>query len=95
MNKVELLFKDRSIIRNGIMLFTKSNAIDFINECRSNKILILGIDSFLLGGDWIQPSLENSIDYSNGKNIFNLYDNAISFIQGRDNSFYFEITCSE
>lgn len=91
MNDVELLFKDRALIKGGLMLFSKNDAVQFIRECHKQKIKILGIDSFRLIGDKIQPSLENSIDFSVTNETTN-YEKAENFIDATSDEFYFEIT---
>lgn len=96
MNVVENSFKGKAIIRNNMMLFSKENALDFIQACENHDIKILGIDGFYLTGDKIQPSMENSIDFSSsyyklkGRNIF---VDAKEFLVLKDNSLFFEIVC--
>jgi hypothetical protein len=95
MNKVEERLKSKAIIRNGIMLFSKEDAIEFVNNCKNEMIELLGIDCFILGDDWIQPNMENSVDFSNLSVEINRYNKAINFIVTRDNQFYFEIVCND
>ena len=85
-------FQDKFIRRGGVTLLSKSDALLFIKECAKEKIEILGIDGFLLFGDKIQPSLENSIDFtaSNAKQG-NIYEQALNFIEPIDNKYYFEV----
>jgi len=94
MNTVELLFKDKAIIRGGLMLFSKNDAVKFVRECQKEKIKILGIDSFKIIGEKIQPSLENSVDFSKTNETAN-YDGAVDFIKSRSEEFYFEITSDD
>ena len=62
MNEVEKLFKSRAIIRDNLTLFSKENAIAFVDACEIYKVSILGIDAFYLyDNNQIQPSLEDSI----------------------------------
>ncbi len=95
MNKIELIFKDRIAIDRGTyFLFTKNDSIDFINECRIKSVTILGIDGFYkIDKNTIQPSLENSIDFSNLSQSINKYNAALEFITTREDKLYFEIIC--
>jgi len=105
MNKVEKQFIDKGIFRNNILLLTKSVAIDFVDECKKNKFLILGIDSFILFNEKIQPSLENSVDYTIDKmgNPLDMkdllsedfYKKAKMFIKEKNDHFVFEICCKQ
>jgi hypothetical protein len=40
------------------------DAIDLVEECRKKGIAIGAIDGFYLFGNGIQPSMDNSVDYS-------------------------------
>ena len=93
MNKVEILFLDRAINRGGILLFSKKDALDFIEQCKYLEIVILGIDGFFISEFRTQPSLEDSIDYSG--TLFNddTYEKALEFVNNRDANLYFEIIC--
>jgi hypothetical protein len=97
MNIVENSFKEKAIIRNGMMLFSKENSLDFVKACESHNIKVLGIDGFYLYDDKIQPSMENSVDFTSayykikGKNIF---ADAQEFLISKDTNLFFEITCS-
>lgn len=90
MNIVEIIFKGRAINKGGLMLFSKSDAMDFVKQCQKAQIKILGIDSFSLIGEKIQPSLANSVDYSDSDVI---YDEILDFIKDQDEKFLFEIVC--
>lgn len=91
---MEDTLKNKATIRKGIMLFSKEDAMEFVKLCRIEMIDILGIDCFLLGENWIQPNMENSIDFSNKPFSIGRYDKAIEFIKTRDDKFYFEIVCA-
>lgn len=94
MSKVESLFKSKAIFRNDMMLFSKEHAIEFINACENHAYVILGIDAFHIFEDKIQPSLENSVDFSSNlykqKTEDNISD-AREFLSHRENSLVFEI----
>jgi hypothetical protein len=98
MNKVEKEFADKAIIKQGVMLFNKDNSFAFIEYCKMNDIEILGIDGFYLNDDKIQPSIENSLDFSSPhyvKIFDNIYSHAINFIRKTEDKLLFEITCSK
>lgn len=58
-------FKSRIIHSHGLELFKKEDANSFVEECEKNSIKIFGIDGFYLNETTIQPSMENSLDFSN------------------------------
>ena len=97
MNEVELLFQDKVVWMHTIPVFPKHTAIEFIDECRKHAIDILGMDAFILEGDFHSPSMENSIDFTalpHSKNKpSNIWDAAIAFLKEREDIYYFEIVC--
>lgn len=98
MNKVESDFKHRAVIRGGLLLFSKEDAIAFVSACEKNDIQILGIDGFYVADDRTQPSMENSIDYSSSdyrQQLKSVYSFAIRFLEEKDEDLLFEIICSE
>lgn len=94
MNKVELLFKDRAVQKGGMMFLPKHVAIQFVHECKSQGVKILGIDGFYLLGDAVQPSLDHSIDFSITDETTD-YNKAEQFITVRPDELYFEITTDD
>jgi hypothetical protein len=92
MNNVELQFRDKALIKGGLMLFSKDDAVQFVKECRNGNLRILGVDGFKIIGEKIQPSLDNSIDLSSNNSN---YDKAVEFIKTREDGFYFEITTDD
>lgn len=100
MNKVELKFKNKIAIDRGkYFLFLKKDALDFVQECRNEKIRILGIDGFYkIDEETIQPSMENSVDFSSDYYVMktsNIYSEAIGFLQTKDENLFFEIVCED
>jgi hypothetical protein len=99
MNNVELAFKDRGIPRVGTYVYLKSVAIEFIKACRENDTNILGIDALLIQGNFTRPSMENSIDFTASpyrqNPPKNIWDAAITFLNERDDIYYFEIVCEK
>jgi hypothetical protein len=97
MNIIEEFFKEKAIVRNDMMLFSKVNALAFIQACESHNITILGIDGFYLYDDKIQPSMENSVDFTSAhykpkeKDIFT---DAKEFLVSKENNLLFEIICN-
>lgn len=58
-------YEPKGIVRNGMLLLSAPIALDFLNDCRERRVLVLGFDGFRLGpGTKIQPFLEHSIDLS-------------------------------
>jgi len=53
----------------------------------------LGIDGFFISEMATQPSLEDSIDYSTTLPNACVYENALEFVEERDDNLYFEIIC--
>ncbi len=66
---------------------------------QKNNVIIFGIDGFFLDGDSIQPSLANSLDFTNSNypeyKISNRYSYSIEFLEKKDSTMYFEIVCKE
>jgi hypothetical protein len=95
MNKVEKLFLSKAINRAGIYLYAKENALNFVEECKKQDVTVLGIDSFYLTESTIQPSMDNSIDFSTASIGKGIFDEAIQFLKQRGDDLYFEIVCAE
>ncbi len=62
-------------------MFLATDAIAVIELARERGIALLGIDGFHLLGEIVQPSLEDSIDYSRGKIPPNVHQLGIDFIR--------------
>ncbi len=72
------MFKDKGFKRMNpnMLILPKKHALEFIDECRKNKIPITGIDGFIVGKDIeplkgftiteesIQPTQDYSINFS-------------------------------
>lgn len=94
MNRIKNLFKDKAIIRGGIMLFSKEDALLFVKACENNEIQILGMDAFYMTENYMQPSLDNSIDFSSSGYIpkeKNIYLEAVNFLKEKNEELFFEI----
>ena len=63
---IETEFKEKAIIRGGILLFDPGVAIDFVRRCREERLNILGIDGFFVTETQTQPCSEHSVDFSIG-----------------------------
>ncbi len=90
-------FSTRAIDRYGITLFEPSDAKELIQEAERRKIRILGIDSFKIENETIQPQMEHSIDYSS-RNYFSEDDwsASIQFIRSKESTgLLFEITLGD
>lgn len=95
MNEVERLFLDKAEMRGWILLFSKQDTLDFIEQCRKFKIGILGIDGFFLTATSTQPSMEHSVDYSLLDKEYYDYDRALKFVAEKDDHLFFEIVCEQ
>jgi hypothetical protein len=95
MNKVEILFANKAINRAGIFLYSKEDALQFVNACRETSTMILGIDAFFITHNTTEPSMENSIDFSKHSFTKDIYDEAIRFLTMRDDRLFFEIVCPD
>jgi len=98
MNRVEKIFENKAINRSGILLFSKEDALLFIEACKESKIQILGIDAFYLWGDYTQPSLDNSVNFSSPEYTLkteSIYSDAVVFLEGKSENLFFEIVCNE
>ncbi|HET6256753.1 MAG TPA: hypothetical protein VFE32_21960 [Puia sp.] len=97
LTRIEKLFENKAIIRHGTFLLKRNDAIEFVNECEKCKVKILGVDGFFLNGDYIQPSIENSIDFTSNsyveKNASN-YDAARQLLK-RIEEMYYEIAIED
>ncbi len=64
------------------MVLTPQDANEMIREAKGASITILGIDAFrLLENDRIQPSMEDSVDYSaRGNAPLDVWTNAEKFV---------------
>lgn len=96
MNRIENLFKDRVIQSGGINLYSKYDALSFIEECEKEAIYILGIDGFYITEDTTEPSLENSIDFSIlSLNKERIYSMVKEFLDKKGENLFFEIIYEE
>jgi hypothetical protein len=70
-------------------LFCYSNAVESILIAKECNINVLGIDSFRISGDKIQPSWQDSIDFGEEKNT---QEKAISFLKTKEHTgLFFEV----
>ena len=88
-------FANVAVKRGGLVLFRPGDAIVVIRRCRELDLRILGVDGFLDRPTGIQPSMENSIDFSTARNTYLLEDSwrhAERFIRDRElTPFLFEV----
>lgn len=93
MNKVEEIFIEKAVERGGLFLYSRENAIAFVKACKNEKIHLLGMDGFFLTNNRIQPSLEDSLDFSSLFFQEDVYEKAIDFLEIRSDDLFFEIIC--
>ena len=86
MNKVENEFIERGVVimrpSGKWFVMSKSHAMEFVEACKKESIVIIGIDGFYLRDKGIQPSMANSIDFSSSdyKGNKDFYAASISFL---------------
>ena len=61
MNNDNKIFITKALRYDNMLFFFPHDAIDIINYCLKNKIIVNGIDAFIISGKGIQPSMENSL----------------------------------
>lgn len=88
-----MMFLEKCLNRGGILLYSKQDALDFVRACKNHEIGLLGVDGFFISETTTQPSMEDSVDYSSGLSMDNIYEKAIAFIEGKRDDLYFEIVC--
>jgi hypothetical protein len=103
MNKIEKKFLPRAVLNtNSLVLYSLDDTIEIIHECDKEGVRLLGIDAFFIwekdlldvNRSRVQPSLEDSIDFTlkENKDIQNVYQHAIDFLTQKDrSSMFFEI----
>jgi len=92
MDAIEAEFSNVSVIHLDMHMYYPKDALLLINRCRELNKKVLGIDAFIVDGEKIQPSLENSIDFSIKKSDNGFWDEAEWFIKKYMNrEFVFEI----
>ena len=90
MNNIENFFKSKVVNRNGILLYSKKDAIEFVRMSKKLNVRLLGIDGFFLTETTIQPSMRDSIDFSKEAGL-EIYELALGFLEERPNNLFFEI----
>ena len=74
----------------------KKTAIQFIRDCKKERIFVLGIDGFYkINKDTIQPSMENSIDFTSKLFQGDALKEAMLFLISKEENLLFEIICEE
>jgi DNA-binding transcriptional MerR regulator len=84
---IDAEFNNRVLLRGGLRLYRPADAIDLIRRCRDAGVRVLGIDAFLDRPSGLQPSMENSIDFSSERQIELLENNwqhAERFVRERE-----------
>lgn len=97
MDIIEKESLEKAIRRNNLFLYNKEDALAVIERCKQYHIWILGIDSFVIRGDYIQPFLEYSSDYSNlvkNNNVWKIASNFIADMIKKNSELIFEIVYS-
>ncbi|NLR82479.1 hypothetical protein [Chitinophaga eiseniae] len=91
MNKVAKIFAERALERGGLYLYSRNDAMECILACQAEKIHLLGIDGFRLTADTIQPSMNDSVDFSSSFFEGDIYEYALASLEKRPEELFFEI----
>ena len=86
-----MLFEGSFLKRHGLLLLKPDRAVEFVYECEKQRVVLLGIDVFLLSQDHIQPLMELGIDFtlvSNSYPIITRYNMAREKIRSTENLYY-------
>ena len=98
LNNVEKKFLQRGLVQpTGWFILSRKDSLEFLGACKEENIKILGIDGFFLLSDGIQPSMDNSVDFSSDYILKtdDIYTDAIEFLKNKDEKLFFEIVCSD
>lgn len=87
------MVRDKAIILGNTPLYKYDDAMHLIDLCEKHNIAVLGIDSFVVIENGVQPFLEHNIDFSSDESILaNSYKLARDFLTlKKDYDFLFEI----
>lgn len=94
MDIIETEFQSNAIHVGTMYLYDCMNAVRLISRCKELGIKISTIESFLVGENTIQPSMEHIIDFpiSHYNEGIDYWDEAIKFINDRcGTGFVFDI----
>lgn len=97
MNQVEKQFMDKATRRGQMLLFSKDDAVAFIQACKEHNIEILGLDGYYVFAAAVHPSPENSIDFSSDSYVMkqdDIYEEAVAYVKGRNEKLLFEVVCA-
>jgi hypothetical protein len=95
MNKIDISFASKALIKGGIYLYLKHDALQYVFACQKEDIPILGIDAFYITQKSTQPSMEHSIDFSTHLIDKSTFAEATKFLEGMPDSLYFEIVTAD
>jgi hypothetical protein len=91
---IESKFRDRAVLRGGLLFLTQPDACAFVSECMRAGVSVLGIEGFRITADSTQPLLEHSVDFS--MEPAGCHQQAIQFLREQpDTGLYFEIVCED
>ena len=64
MDEIEEEFQHIAIIRGKTYRYKPEDALAVLAKCRQLNKRILGLDAFIIGDHYTQPSMEHSTDYT-------------------------------
>lgn len=94
-NEIELAFRERGVMRGGILLLRAADALALIDAARQKQVHVLGVDGFRLGPSVTQPLMEHALDLSAVPDRADNWQTANDFIRRQDPELFFEIVLSD
>jgi hypothetical protein len=93
MELLEKAFLSRGLLRGGILLLDAAAAIAFVVAAETQRTRILGVESFMVEGEKVQPLLDHILDLSSPPSDFDSWRSARRFIEERaSRGFLFEVS---
>lgn len=98
LNYVQLKFLPRAVLHHGMFLLRYDEALEFVQECERENLLILGIDGLWLHGYGIQPDMGHDLDFTTKDGpksaLGDCWAGSIEWLQQRsDLELWYEIVC--
>ena len=89
---IEAEFYSVAVTHLKIVMYHPSDAIRVVQRCKELNRRILGLDAFTVNEPYIQPSLEDSVDFSTSQSKDGFWAEAEEFLRRYLNSaFVFEV----
>lgn len=95
LSQIDKYFAEQAHYRGNMILYKHDVAIEYVEKCRDENVVLLGFDGFYLWGKKIQPSMEHSIDFTlsyQPKDI-DRYQASLKLLKECPKEMYFEFVC--